>query len=251
MSKTPDLKTNHDTEVKKIFSAIAPNYDRANKAISLGMDTGWRKKLIRWSKAPPDAKILDCATGTGALAFEFQKELGPKAQITGIDFCEQMLKQARLSQPAPGEIKFQLADMHNLPFPDHFFDVCSIAYGLRNAQDPIKTLTEMARVTKPGGKVMILETGDRPMLLVYPFFHLHFRYIVPFIGGLLTGQKSAYQYLQKTSRRFPSRHLLLKLMQETQRFSKCEYKTLFFGASFLYKAHTKPTPNKHQNNAPV
>lgn len=203
------------------------------------MDTRWRKTLVQWSGAPPTGTILDCATGTGALAFEFQKHLRPEAQITAVDFCEEMLNQAKKIStqfPSKKKILFQLADIHQLPFQDKTFDVCSIGYGLRNTEEPIKAIKEMARVTKPGGTVIILETGDKPMFLLYPFFHLYFRYIMPRIGAWITGQKSAYEYLQKSSRVFPSRHFLLQLMRQTNCFSKCEYKTLFFGASFIYKA---------------
>ncbi len=223
-------------EVKKIFSSIALNYNRANRFITLGMDKSWRKKLVQWSQAPESAKILDCATGTGVLAYEFQKHLGPDAQITGVDFCEEMLKQAYKVREQIKNIFFKQADVQKLPFADHTFDVCSMAYGLRNIEDPAKALKEMARVTKKGGNILILETGDKPTFFLKPFFYLHFRYVVPFLGGKITGQKSAYQYLQKTSQSFPSRHFLLKLLQDTKCFDKCEYKTLFFGASFIYKA---------------
>ena len=245
--KTSQKKTS-SKEVKKIFSSIAVKYDQVNKFITLGMDTKWRKKLVQWSQVPENGKVLDCATGTGALAFEFQKQMGPKARITGVDFCKEMLQQAykkmenmssasqkHLSQTIKN-IHFQLADIQKLPFPNNIFDVCSMAYGLRNTEDPLKTLQEMARVTKKGGIIIILETGDKPMPLLWPFFYLHFRYIVPFLGGRLTGQKSAFRYLQKTSRNFPSRGVLLKLMKDTKCFHACEYKALFFGASFIYKA---------------
>ena len=234
------------------------------------MDSRWRQKLVQWSEAPQDGKVLDCATGTGVLAFEFQKHLGPAAQITAVDFCEGMLTQARKAnerantatssskrsavkdtasessvsakQDLNKNINFQLADVQELPFKDNVYDVCSIAYGLRNVEDPIKSLMEMARVTKNGGTVMILETGDKPMFLLYPFFYLYFRFFVPYIGGWLTGQKSAYEYLQKSSRCFPSRHLLLTLMKEMKCFSQCQYKVLFFGASFIYKARVSKKP---------
>ncbi len=237
-------------EIKQIFSSIALNYDRANKAITFGMDTGWRKKLVKWSNAPLNGKILDLATGTGALAFEFQKQLDPSAQITGLDFCEEMLKIAKNKanrqtdkndlpqnqKKQPNNIKFLSGDIQELSFTDNTYDVCCIAYGLRNVEDIVKTLKEMARVTKKGGAVMILETGDKPVFFLRPFFYLHFRCLVPRIGGFLTGQKSAYEYLQKSSLKFLSRHKLLKLMEDTHLFSKCEYKSLFFGASFIYKA---------------
>ena len=201
------------------------------------MDTGWRKKLVKWSESPRKGKILDCATGTGVLAFEFQKQLGPEAQVTGVDFCEEMLEKARLAKPSQIEnIYFQIADIHKLPFADQSFDVCSCAYGLRNVENPLKALLEMARVTKTGGTLMILETGERPGFLLYPLFYLYFRYIVPWLGKWLTGQKSAYEYLQKSSRNFPARKTFLKQIKKINSFKKCEYKSLFFGASFIYKA---------------
>ena len=245
-------------KVQQLFSSIADNYDKANRAITLGMDQAWRKKLVDWSEAPPAGQILDCATGTGALAFEFQKGLSPLAQITGVDFCEQMLKKAidkqrktphtqngtLLSPQALEEklalkknIHFQLADVTALPFSDNSFDVCSMAYGLRNMENPVQALKEMARVTRPGGKVMILETGELAFWPLAPFFHTYFFYVVPLLGGWITGKKTAYQYLQKSSRHFPSREGLLALMAKSGDLKQCQYQTLFFGASFLYKAY--------------
>ena len=246
-------------KVQQIFSSLADNYDRANKVITLGMDKGWRKKVVQWSEAPPKkAKILDCATGTGALAFEYQTFLDPSAQITGVDFCQNMLIKAQeraqnkaqeqahtnffnFSSKKPSfknlkNIHFQQADIHCLPFPDNMFDVSAMAYGLRNVADPPKVLKEMARVTQSGGKVMILETGDKPAWFLKPFFDMYFRYMVPFLGGLVTGKKGAYRYLQESSNSFPSRGELLKIMKTTGAFNHLEYKTLFLGASFIYKA---------------
>ena len=218
------------------------------------MDTRWRKKLVHWSKAPKAGKVLDCATGTGALAFAFQKQLTPEAEILGVDFCQEMLEQARIALKAqnhspqklfpprsassfsPGKnIHFQKADMNKLPFSNQSFDVCSCAYGLRNVENPLKALREMIRVTKTEGVVMILETGDKPGFLLYPFFHFYFLYVVPWIGGRMTGQKAAYEYLQKSSRNFPSRKELIKQIKKLKGVHKAEYKSLFFGASFIYK----------------
>ena len=222
-------------EVKKIFSSIAPNYDTANKAITLGMDTQWRRTLVKWSKPSNKVeKILDCATGTGVLALEFQKQFESSVEIIGVDFCPEMINQAKKIRKGKN-IHFQLADIHQLPFPDQTFDICSVGYGLRNVENLSKAISEMTRVTKDGGTVMILETGNKPMFLLYPFFYLYFRYVVPYIGGWITGQKNAYEYLQKSSRCFPSRRMFLKFIEETKCFSKCEYKSLFFGASFIYK----------------
>lgn len=197
------------------------------------MDSLWRKKLVTWSEAPRNGKVLDCATGTGALALEFAAHLGSEAHITGVDFCEEMLKQVPKHDST--RIKFLKADINELPFADHSFDVCTIAYGLRNTESLNQTLLEMARVTKPGGSVMVLETGNHPFFLLYPIFYVYFRWIMPCIGGLITGEKSAYKYLQKSSKNFPSRKELIKIIKNTGCFKQCEYKSLCFGASFIYK----------------
>ena len=248
MSLTAPTKSDKSTQkVQAIFSSIADNYDRANRAITLGMDKSWRKKLVKWSKSPQSTRILDCATGTGALAFEFQKQLGSAQQIIGVDFCESMLKKAcqqsqqavftqKSSDGLRSDIRFQKADIHQLPFLDNSFDISAIAYGLRNVVDPVPVLKEMARVTRSGGQVMILETGDKPFWPLSPFFYLYFKHIMPFVGGWVTGQKKAYQYLQQSSGSFPSRGQFLNVLKATGCFSSCEYKTLFFGASFIYKA---------------
>ena len=199
------------------------------------MDSLWRKKLVAWSETPQTGKVLDCATGTGALALEFAVHLGLTAHITGVDFCEEMLKQ--VPDHDSTRMRFLKADINQLPFADHSFDVCAIAYGLRNTESLNQTLLEMGRVTKPDGRVMVLETGNHPFFLLYPFFYIYFRWIMPCIGGWITGQKSAYKYLQKSSKNFPSRKELIKIIENTGCFKQCEYKSLFFGASFIYKCH--------------
>ena len=209
------------------------------------MDTPWRRKLVAWSEARPGARILDGACGTGALAFEFIKKLGLKTSVTALDFCPEMLQQAQKNwelllrkekKLTPPLIQFQLADMEKLPFPDQSFHITACAYGLRNTQDPQKILKELARVTKSQGLVMILETGKTPYLFLSPLFYLYFRWIMPQIGGLATGKKSAYEHLQTSSRSFPSGEKFLNLLKNTKCFSRTEYKTLFLGASFIYKA---------------
>lgn len=233
----PILK-DKSNKVKNIFRSIANRYDRANKAITFGMDSQWRANLVRWSAAPKNGKVLDCATGTGALAFTFAKHLSSDAQVVGIDFCSEMLQEAQKLGKNISQVRFQMADIHHIPFLDNMFDVSAMAYGLRNVEDPIKVLREMARVTKLGGVVMILETGS-PAFFLYPFYYLYCRFIMPWIGGWVTGQRSAYNYLQQSSMCFPSRRSFLKLLDSTGCFDDCQYKTLFFGASFIYKARVK------------
>lgn len=235
-----NLQGPNPEEIKNLFSTVAAGYDRANDAMTFGMAHLWRRKLVAWSEAKEGQRILDCATGTGDLAIEFKKTVGHAGQVTGIDFCEAMLD---LAPPKADkhklEIDFKVADVMNLPFSDHGFDVCSIAYGIRNVSDPGKALKEMARVVKSGGKVMILETGDAPENGLKPVFEFYIRQVIPRIGGWITGHRFAYEYLNRSSRQFPSRERFLDLMKSTGVFEKCEYQVLFGGASFLYRGTVK------------
>lgn len=223
-------------EIKNLFQSIAHGYDKANDAMTGGMARAWRKKLVLWSDVRPGDKVLDCATGTGDLAIEFAKATGPRGKVTGTDFCSGMLDHAPAKATKAGvKVHFELADATQLPYKDRTFDVVSIAYGIRNVSDPMKALSEMARVTKVGGRVMILETGDQQNPLLRSAFQWYFKNIVPIIGGWITGKKEAYQYLQKSSAQFPSQDRFLDLMKKTGRFRTCDYQSLMGGASFIYK----------------
>lgn len=227
-------------EIKSLFASVARGYDRANDAMTFGMAHLWRRKLVSWSGAKPGDRVLDCATGTGDLALEFKEVVGPTGSVTGTDFCAEMLELApEKAQKAGLIIDFQVADAMNLPFGDGQFDISSISYGIRNVSDPARALSEMARVVRPGGYVMVLETGDNPDSPLRGFFDFYFRQVVPRVGGLITGKRSAYEYLNRSSRGFPSREKFVALMNSTGRFNKVEYKTIMAGASFIYRGEVK------------
>jgi demethylmenaquinone methyltransferase/2-methoxy-6-polyprenyl-1,4-benzoquinol methylase len=227
-------------EIKNLFSNVADGYDRANDAMTFGLARSWRKKLVTWSEVQPGNRVLDCATGTGDLAIEFKKAVGRHGEVVGTDFCPAMLKQAPDKARRSGlDIRFEVADAMSLPYGDDQFDVTSMAYGIRNVAEPVKAISEMARVVKSGGRVMILETGDAPESGLKHIFEFYFRQVVPRIGGLITGHRHAYEYLNRSSRQFPSRKRFLELMNSTGAFSHCEYRVLFGGASFLYRGMTK------------
>lgn len=222
--------------IQALFRSISPTYDRANDVITLGMARLWRKSLVKWSDAKPDSRILDCATGTGDLAFEFQRHLGPQAEVIGTDFVEEMLVLARQkARILDLQTQFQWADATQLDFSDSHFNVTSIAYGIRNVYDTVKALSEMARVTKPGGKVLILETGDLKNPVLGPLIRLYFNKFVPALGGVVSGNRSAYEYLNQSSAQFPCGMDFLALMDATHRFKKLEFKSLMGGASFIYR----------------
>ena len=223
-------------EIQSLFSSVAHGYDKANDAMTFGLAHRWRHQLVAWSGAKAGDSVLDCATGTGDLAIAFKRTVGDGGMVTGTDFCAEMLDLAPPKAEKRGlEIRFSLADAMALPFPDNTFDVVSIAYGIRNVADPAKALSEMARVVKPGGRVMVLETGDSPEGRFKKFYELYFQKVIPRIGGWITGQRSAYEYLNRSSRGFPSRERFIALMESTEAFATCECKVLFGGASFMYR----------------
>ena len=222
-------------QVQQMFASIAPAYDRTNSVLSLGIHHVWRKNTVQVSGARTGMSVLDCATGTGDLALEFKKTVGPAGQVIGTDFCPEMMETAPAKSEAKKlHVQFEVADAMNLPYPDHTFDISSISFGIRNVDDPSIALKEMARVVKPGGKVMILEFGQ-PKGFMGVLYDWYSRLIIPFIGGLLTGNKEAYQYLPRTAAQFPCREEFLTLMKNTGMYSEASYQELTFGIAFLYK----------------
>jgi demethylmenaquinone methyltransferase/2-methoxy-6-polyprenyl-1,4-benzoquinol methylase len=222
--------------IRNMFSKVAANYDKGNTVLSMGVHHLWRKKLVKYSGAKFGDKILDCATGTGDLAIEFKQEVGVVGSVTGTDFCAEMLIPAPQKAKDKGlEITFEQADVTALQYPDKQFDITSISFGIRNVSDPVKALKEMARVTKSGGKVMVLEFGQVNVPVIGTLYNYYSQNILPKIGGLVTGQKDAYEYLQKSSAAFPCREEFVALMKESNSFSKMEYISLTGGIAYIYK----------------
>src|SRR5262249_40080375 len=149
-------------------------------------------------------RVLDCATGTGDLALELKRAVGPAGEAIGTDFCAEMLEPAPAKAARAGlEVRFAVADALSLPFGDARFDVASIAFGIRNADHPRRCLREMARVVKPGGSVIVLEFGQ-PRGAFGALFRAYSRGVMPLVGGLMTGNRAAYQYLPRTAAAFPA-----------------------------------------------
>ncbi len=228
-------------KVRTMFGHISQNYDRANGVISMGLHKKWRRQLVAWSGAQPGDVVLDCATGTGDLALDFKRVVGVDGRVIGTDFCAEMLELAPgKAKRAELEIEFALADTQQLPYPDNTFDIVSIAYGIRNVADPVKGLSEMARVCKPGGVVMVLETGQTEIPLYRELYRLYFHHLIPRLGQVLTGNRGAYKYLQESAFKFPYRENFLALMTATKMFQTTEYRSLLGGVSYIYKGRKLP-----------
>lgn len=224
--------------IKAMFASIAKSYDKANKIMTFGLDKKWRKQVIIYSKANSQDNVLDCATGTGDLAFCF-KNLA-LAKVTGIDFCPEMINIAKKKAiKQNSKINFQVADMTKLPFADNQFTICSVAYGLRNTNNIAAALKEMARVTQPGGCLLILETGSSSVFLIKQVINFYSKYIMPNIGAWISGKKTAYQYLNQSSQSFLAGQDFTQLLGDTGYFKNIQFQSLCMGASFLYKAQIK------------
>jgi len=190
---------------------------------------------VKHSGAKPGNRVLDCATGTGDQAFEFQRAVGREGQVIGIDFCAEMLEIARAkAEQGDRPTRFEEADALRLPYADASFDVASIAFGIRNVDDPALGVTEMARVVRRGGAVVVLEFGQPGGPLFGPLYRSYSANVIPLIGGLMTGKRSAYEYFHRTSSEFPSGRAFVALMENTGRFSKVAARSLTGGIAYVY-----------------
>lgn len=221
-------------KVHSMFADIADDYDRVNSILSFGIHHAWRKKTVFESGVRPGDHVLDCATGTGDLAIEFKKKVGSRGYVLGTDFCEPMIEKApEKAKSQKVSVDFEVADAMNLPYDDNKFDVASIAFGIRNVDDPVVALREMARVVKSGGRVVVLEFGQPKGILKYPY-ELYSQHIMPAIGGWISGNREAYTYLPETSAAFPAGERFLKLMDETKSFDQQRAVKLTGGIAYIY-----------------
>ncbi|HUP60369.1 MAG TPA: bifunctional demethylmenaquinone methyltransferase/2-methoxy-6-polyprenyl-1,4-benzoquinol methylase UbiE [Thermoanaerobaculia bacterium] len=219
-------------KIRSMFAAIASRYDRTNTVLSAGIHHRWRRKAVRWSHAKSGDRVLDCATGTGDLAIAFRAAVGASGRVVATDFVPEMIELARAKS---SEVEFEVADVTKLPYDDASFDVASISFGIRNVAEPQRGIAEMARVIRPGGRVIVLEFGQPRGPLFRSFYRWYARHVLPRIGGALTGDRDAYEYLEKSAGRFPCGEDFVALMRESADFTSIEYVPLTFGIAYLYK----------------
>ncbi len=207
------LGTLEDTQVRAMFDRISGVYDRMNSVMTAGLHHKWRRRAADLASLATGAHALDVATGTGDLAFELAGRVGPGGEVVGSDFSERMLSIAREKAAAQGSpVRFESADALALPYGDGTFDAATVGFGARNFSDLELGVSEMARVVRPGGRVVILEitTPQRPPLS--SFFRIWFDRVVPALGRL-AGDSQAYAYLPNSVKRFPGPEELCGVME--------------------------------------
>lgn len=201
-------------QVQAMFDRIAGVYDLLNGVMTAGLHHRWRSRAADLALVGPGSRVLDVATGTGDLALELSRRVGAAGEVVGSDFSEAMLERAKAkaSRGASSPLRFEWADATALPYPDDSFDAATVGFGARNFEDLPRGLAEMARVVRPGGRVVVLEitTPTRPPLSF--FYRLWFDQIVPLLGRL-AGASDAYTYLPNSVKRFPSPSALAAQMQ--------------------------------------
>lgn len=189
-----------------MFGRIARRYDAANRLLSGGADIWWRRRLVGAVKGTTPSSVLDLATGSGDVAFALSRQLLPTAKITGMDFCQPMLDEAeKKADRGAGRyrnVEFRPGDGMALPLGDGLFDAVTIAFGLRNMADRHRSLTEMHRVLRPGGRLFVLEFSQ-PKPWFRPFYFFYLRNLLPLLAGAVTGDRAAYVYLNNTIAQFP------------------------------------------------
>ena len=190
------------TEVRAMFDRIAPRYDLLNRAMTAGLDGRWRQAAAAAADLAAGDRALDCCTGTGDLALALADRVTASGRVAAVNFSERMVALAREKAARRGRtIDVQVADALALPFPGGTFDAATVAFGIRNVVDLDAGLAEMARVVRPGGRVVILEITTPARLR--RFYGLWFERVVPRLGRLLGRDGAAYSYLPASVRRFP------------------------------------------------
>ena len=193
--------------VNTMFSRIAQRYDVANHLLSGGVDFWWRQRLVRQVHDRFPKRVLDLATGSGDVAFALADALPGRARLTGMDFCQPMLDEAvrkRTTNPRWASIEFKQGDGMALPLEKNSFDAITISFGLRNMADRHTALTEMRRVLRPGGHLFVLEFSQ-PYFWFKPIYFAYLKFLLPSVAAVVTGDRSAYEYLCGSIEKFPDR----------------------------------------------
>lgn len=232
--------------IRRLFDKIAPDYDRLNHILSLNIDRGWRKRAVRQLTAETrPLKVLDVACGTGDFTIEIARKMAAGSRVIGIDISEGMLAIGREKVEKAG-VKAELvaADCEALPYADQTFDCITVGFGVRNFEHLERGLSELFRVLVPDGKIVILELSIPKNAFIRWWYKLYFLKILPAIGGFLSGDRGAYEYLPASVLRFPAPERFVAMLQAAG-FTSVEHRALTLGICGLYlgKKPHRPSHN--------
>lgn len=224
-------------EVREMFDRIAPRYDLLNHLLSLDVDRLWRRRVVAEVARCAPQKVLDVATGTGDLALGLARRM-PECRVWGLDLSERMLAEARHKATARGlggRVTFEWGDAEQLEAPDGAFDATTVAFGVRNFGDLDAGLRELARVTRPGGRAVILEFSQPRNRVFRALYGLYAGYILPRLGGAVSHDRQAYEYLPASVGAFPAPREFCARMRQAG-FGEVRTRSLSFGIAHIYIA---------------
>ena len=229
-------------KIQQMFDGIAPDYDRLNHLMSLGVDRSWRRRALREIVTPerPQA-LLDIACGTGDFALAQARRMHADSRITGLDLSEGMLAVMREKVEKAGlagRISCEQGDCEQMRFAEGSFDCATIAFGIRNFAHREAALVEILRVLKPGGRLVILELSVPENKLLRWAYNLYFMHFVPWIGGLVSGDKAAYKYLPASVQAFPGRREWTATMVRCG-YANVRHRAFTFGLCRMYSGEKK------------
>ncbi len=227
-------------QVEAMFDSVANRYDILNRALSMGIDVGWRKKLIRQMKSYGPKRILDMATGTADLAIMAAKRI-PDATVVGIDLSKNMIQLGKKKVAKTGldpRVRLEIGDSEDIKYDEGQFDAAMVAFGIRNFENLDKGLSELNRVLDEGAPLFILEFSKPTIFPVKQVFNTYFKWIVPLIGRIFSDDKVAYQYLYESVQEFPDYQDMCEKLSEAG-FKNCTWEALTFGICCLYKAEKR------------
>ncbi|MFB6231537.1 MAG: bifunctional demethylmenaquinone methyltransferase/2-methoxy-6-polyprenyl-1,4-benzoquinol methylase UbiE [Salinibacter sp.] len=222
--------------VEAMFDAVAPRYDLLNRVLSAGIDRYWRTRAVRMLRDEQPTRVLDIATGTADLAIKIERTLHPQETI-GIDLSTEMLSRGREKIERKGlspRISLRKADAADLPFRETSFDAAFVAFGVRNFEDLDAGLGDIRRVLRPGGSLVVLEFSSPRTFPIKQLYDWYSRHVLPRVGGLLSPDQGAYEYLPNSVAAFPDGTDFLQRMQSVG-FADLEWNPLTFGIASLYR----------------
>lgn len=226
-------------KVAGVFDSVASKYDVMNDVMSFGIHRLWKRFAIQMSNVRAGQHVLDLASGTGDLAAQFARKVGPAGYVVSSDINANMLNTGRarlVDQGVVGNVRYVQANAECLPFPDNHFDCITIAFGLRNVTDKDAALRSMCRVLRPGGRLLVLEFSRPVVPGLKPVYDTYSFKLLPLMGKMIAGDAESYRYLAESIRMHPDQESLKGMMQHAG-FERCEYFNLAGGIVALHRGY--------------